>query len=241
MQRLNSKNLSGTLEYTIKHRPRVTKRLHMELDDHGGLVVVAPRHWSRKHISATLARNIPLVDRFLTSARKKQLTPLQFIHGEQHLFLGKNYPLAMHHVVGRKTQIELIDGEICIHSPTCQYEKIQASMQNWYRHQARMVFSTRLSIIAQRAPWIRENKIPLTLRRMKRTWGNCSSKGVIKLNTHLVKAPISMIDAVIAHELCHLEEMNHGRAFYTLLEKLNPDWRSDRTRLRLEGFTYLLT
>jgi len=41
--------------------------------------------------------------------------------------------------------------------------------------------------------------------------------------------------------LCHLEEMNHSRAFYALLEKLNPNWREDRARLRSEGFVYLLT
>jgi predicted metal-dependent hydrolase len=74
---------------------------------------------------------------------------------------------------------------------------------------------------------------------MKRTWGNCSAKGVIKLNTHLVKAPMFIIDSVIAHELCHLEEMNHGRAFYALLQGLNPHWRRDRARLRLEGHAYL--
>jgi len=82
--------------------------------------------------------------------------------------------------------------------------------------------------------------IPLKLRKMKRTWGNCSSKGVIKLNTHLVKAPLQLVDAVIAHELCHLREMNHGRAFYALLQDLNPNWREDRRRLRSEGGIYLL-
>ena len=76
---------------------------------------------------------------------------------------------------------------------------------------------------------------------MKRTWGNCSSKGVIKLNTHLIKAPLAVIDSVIAHELCHLEEMNHGKGFYSLLEQLNPNWHQDRARLRTEGFSYLLT
>ena len=75
---------------------------------------------------------------------------------------------------------------------------------------------------------------------MKRTWGNCSSGGVIKLNTHLIKAPLLIIDSVIAHELCHLEEMNHSKAFYALLERLNPHWRQNRAWLRSEGNNYLL-
>ena len=117
---------------------------------------------------------------------------------------------------------------------------LQTNLQNWYQGQAMTVFSARLQAIARRASWARNREIPLQLRRMKRTWGNCSAKGVIKLNTHLVKAPVVIIDSVIAHELCHLEEMNHGKRFYALLESLNPNWQQDRAKLRSEGFAYLL-
>ena len=241
MRRQTFKTRAGPLEYTITHRSRVTKRLHMELDEHGGLVVVAPGHWSRKHISATLAQNTSRVERFLARARQRHRAALQYAHGERHLYLGEYYPLAIHHHRHRTNQVTVIDGAIRIDTTALQTEKIQACLQNWYQQQAVTVFSERLQVIARRTPWARDKKIPLKLRRMKRTWGNCSSPGVIKLNTHLVKAPLAVIDSVIAHELCHLEEMNHGRAFYALLEKLNPNWRRDRARLRSEGFVYLLT
>ncbi len=212
----------------------------MELDGDGGLVVVAPEHWSRTHINATLAQNAPRVERFLARARQQQLTPLQYVDGEQHLYLGERYPLVIQHVKARKNHIALIDGEICIDTSIMQHEKIKNSLQNWYQRQAMMVFGARLQLIAERAPWARNKKIPLKLRRMKRTWGNCSAKGVIKLNTHLIKAPMAVIDSVIAHELCHLEEMNHGKRFYALLELLSPNWRQNRAELRSQGNLYLL-
>jgi predicted metal-dependent hydrolase len=34
-----------------------------------------------------------------------------------------------------------------------------------------------------------------------------------------------MIDYVIAHELCHLFEFNHGKKFYRMLESVMPDWK----------------
>jgi predicted metal-dependent hydrolase len=240
MQRLTFKTPTGPMEYSITYRSRVKKRLHMELDKDGGLVVVAPEHWSRTHINATLAQNASRVDRFLARARQRQLTPLQYVDGEQHLYLGGWYSLVIQHVKARQNRIGLIDGEMRVATSILQPEKIQTSLQNWYQQQATTVFSDRLQLIAQRAPWARDRKIPLQLRRMKRTWGNCSSKGVIKLNTHLIKAPVAIIDSVIAHELCHLEEMNHGKRFYALLESLNQNWRRNRAELRSQGNLYLL-
>ena len=228
------------MEYSIAYRSRVTKRLHMELDKDGGLVVVAPEHWSRTHINATLTQNASRVERFLARARQRQLTPLQYVDGEQHLYLGEWYSLVIQHVKARQNRIRLIDGEMRVATSILQPEKIQASLHNWYQQQAMTVFRDRLQLIAQRAPWARDRKIPLQLRRMKRTWGNCSSKGVIKLNTHLIKAPVAIIDSVIAHELCHLAEMNHGKRFYALLQGLNPNWRQNRAELRSQGNRYLL-
>lgn len=212
----------------------------MELDERGGLVVVAPRHWSEAHINETLVRNLSRVERFLVTARERQLQPLLYTEGELHLYLGESYPLVIETGYRQKNSVVFSGKEIRVYSRQKDTESIRKSLQGWYQRQARTVFSARLKEISARAHWVGDRSIPLKLRRMKRTWGNCSSKGVIKLNTHLVKAPLPVLDSVIAHELCHLEEMNHGRAFYALLERLNPGWKEDRARLRSEGNLYLL-
>lgn len=211
----------------------------MELDENGGLVVVAPRHWSEAHIRETLAQNMSRVERFLVTARGRQLQPLLYTEGELHLYLGERYPLVIDPGSGKKSSVGFSGCEIRVCSRQKDTESISKALQGWYLRQARKVFSARLKEVSSRADWVGNRSIPLKLRRMKRTWGNCSSKGVIKLNTHLIKAPLSVLDSVIAHELCHLEEMNHGRAFYALLGRLNPNWREDRARLQSEGNRYL--
>ena len=240
MRRINIKSLSFPLEYTVTSRPRVTRRLHMELDENGGLVVVAPRHWSEAHIRETLALNLSRVKRFLITARERQLKPLLYTEGELHLYLGESYPLVINPGCGKKSNVGFSGCEIRVCTGQKDTESIRKALQGWYLRHARKVFSARLKDVSARADWVGDRSIPLKLRRMKRTWGNCSSKGVIKLNTHLIKAPLSVLDSVIAHELCHLEEMNHGRAFYALLGRLNPNWREDRARLQSEGNRYLL-
>jgi predicted metal-dependent hydrolase len=240
MQRLSIKTPSGTLEYTITHRPRVTKRLHMELDEKGGLVVVAPRHWSKRHINATLSQNTTRVERFLVRAREKQIVPFKYANGEAHLYLGQRYPLTIVAIEDGRSRVAFTSQEIRVEIRKESKADVRTVLQSWYGKQALKVLEERFQLIKERAPWAKDRLIPLKLRRMKRTWGNCSSKGLIKLNTHLIKAGIPVIDSVVAHELCHLEEMNHGKKFYALLESLNPDWRRDRNHLRVEGNVYLL-
>ena len=104
MRRLTFKTPAGPLEYTITNRPRVTKRLHMEIDEHGGLVVVAPRHWSKAYISATLTQNIPRVERFLIRARQRQRQALFYTSGELNLYLGERYPLVINPGPGAENQ-----------------------------------------------------------------------------------------------------------------------------------------
>ena len=230
---------NGLLEYTITHRSRVTRRLHMELDKRGGLVVVAPRHWTKAHVEATLVDNTARVERFICKARERQQEELRFVNGELHFYLGGKYPLLTGTANGRKSGVVFDGRELCVMVRQPGPAAIRATLLKWYRRQATEIFSERMRVISRKAAWTGNRQVQLQLRTMKRTWGNCSAKGVIKLNTHLVKAPISLIDSVIAHELCHLEEMNHGRAFYALLQRLNPDWRRDRARLRLESHVYL--
>lgn len=239
MRKLSIATPGGPLEYTITHRSRVIKRMHMELDERGGLVVVAPRHWSKRQVGDVLRQNTPRVLRFLHRARQRHMEPLQFTQGELHLYLGSLYPLSIQSASVCKAAVNFTGVDFRVRHPQKTGADIQSMMLDWYRKQALSVFNQRLQVVSDKAAWARDRVIPLKVRKMKRTWGNCSSSGVIKLNTHLVKAPLRLIDSVIAHELCHLKEMNHSRAFYQLLETLNPDWRQDRKTLVSEGNSWL--
>ena len=44
--------------------------------------------------------------------------------------------------------------------------------------------------------------------------------------------PEKVIDYVIIHELCHLKEMNHSKAFWGEVERLRPDYRQYRKWLK---------
>lgn len=230
-----------SIEYEIVHRPAVTRRIHLELNPRGGLQVVAPRQMSKRFIQVSLQKRAGHVARFLVEARarQRQIPAYRYDHGERHFFLGREYPLGIERLPAKCTRVEQTDREIRICLPQADPARVQAALIRWYRGQAQEYFSARLAWFSQMAPWT-EGRVPeMRLRLMKRTWGSCSSRGVITLNPHLVKAPPRCIDYVIAHEVCHLREHNHGKGFYKLQAELFSDWREAKACLRGRGHIYL--
>ena len=73
----------------------------------------------------------------------------------------------------------------------------------------------------------------IKFRKMVSRWGSChSGKGILTFNTNLMYAPVECIEYVVLHEFCHFLQANHSKLFYEELEKVCPDWKDLRKRLR---------
>jgi predicted metal-dependent hydrolase len=56
--------------------------------------------------------------------------------------------------------------------------------------------------------------------RQRTRWGSCSvDSGRIRISTRIAGAPDWVLDYVIVHELAHLTEPNHGKAFWALVDR----------------------
>lgn len=64
----------------------------------------------------------------------------------------------------------------------------------------------------------------VNVKTMMRSWGRCSSTGTITLNTRLIHYDKRFIDAVIVHELVHLNHMNHSKKFKEAVVEALPDY-----------------
>ncbi len=79
----------------------------------------------------------------------------------------------------------------------------------------------------------------ITVRNQVSRWGSCSSKGNLNFNCLLALCPDKVVDYVVIHELCHRREMNHSKAFWSLVECLCPSWKKERDWLKKEGSTLI--
>ena len=73
----------------------------------------------------------------------------------------------------------------------------------------------------------------ITITSAKTRFGSCSSKGNISYSYLLMLYPEEAIDYVVVHELAHLRELNHSPAFYRIVEKILPDYKSRAKLLKL--------
>lgn len=66
-------------------------------------------------------------------------------------------------------------------------------------------------------------------------WGSCSSEGNLSFSWRIMMAPPVVIDYLVAHEVAHLKEMNHGPKFWALCTKLCPRTEDARAWLKRNG------
>ncbi len=77
----------------------------------------------------------------------------------------------------------------------------------------------------------------VTIRNQRSRWGSCSRKGNLNFNYKIALLPPDLADYIIVHELCHLGELNHSRAFWSLVAQTVPKHRALRKELRKVGMS----
>jgi predicted metal-dependent hydrolase len=229
------------IDYEIIHRPKVTSRIHLKMGDDGVLKVVAPTTMSLKTVRTTLQKKSQRVARFLieAEARQRDLKNLQYVSGEKHLFLGKSYVLDVREEWLPKNKAGLTGDAIFIATRDIDPKHIKMLLAKWYRKQAERHLKIRLAIYCREAPWVGNQFPPMRLRKMSKSWGSCSTKGLITFNPKIIKAPPELVDYVVAHEVCHLQQHNHSKEFYDLLEQIYPGWKEARALLKSKGHIFM--
>jgi len=66
----------------------------------------------------------------------------------------------------------------------------------------------------------------VSVRNQGTMWGSCSQHGNLNFNFKLYFLPHYLAEYVVAHELCHLQELNHSPRFWQLLAQTIPDYKA---------------
>lgn len=164
-----------------------------------------------------------------------QITPVQqqFTDGEQHPFLGEDYPLHIAESKGRHfVGFEPLTGitlHLCRNSTKQQRQRL---LDKWYREQ----INSRLpALLKHWEPLVGEDVFEFRIKKMKTRWGTCNVNARrIWLNLELIKREEKCLEYILVHEMVHLLETGHTDVFYAHLDRLLPDWRNRDNFLKQE-------
>jgi hypothetical protein len=214
--------------YTIRRSDRA-RRIRVTVDMQHGVQVVLPRRVPEREAAKVVRELQPWIEARLVEveAQRAQLDA----RGDRLPYLGGALTLVPE--AGR-TRVHRRGDELLV--PVDQ-EHQRDALERWYRRSAREEFLPRLD---HACATLGRSTAPLTVRGQRTRWGSCSTSGAISLNWRLLLAPAAVLDYVVWHEVCHLEQMNHSPAFWSLVSVHCPDYREHAAWLRHNGSSLVL-
>lgn len=227
------------ITFECKNRPLVNGRILIKVHPDCRVVVSAPQDTDDQQVLNAVEKRGRWIYQQLRDFRKQleYITPRQYISGESHYYLGKQYMLKVVVASSDAKGVKMLRGKLEVTLRHKSAEKVLQLLTDWYKARAREVFARRLSAMLEQALWVSDSP-PLRILTMQTQWGSCSPNGRVTLNPNLVKAPRECIDYVILHELCHLAEHNHSERFYRLMGQVMPEW--EKTKKRLDGMAGMI-
>lgn len=205
-----------------------------------GLSVRAPRWVRRADVDEALRERARWILTKLAEQRERavrvEASRVQWREGSTIAFLGE--PLVM--VLDPRVAGAMLDAEtqslpevphrvLRIGLPhDARPEQLREAVQAWLQRQALRVFEQRCAHFAPRIG-VRVRRLALSSAASR--WGSASDDGGIWLHWRLIHFTLPVIDYVVAHELAHLREMNHSRAFWQVVRSVVPDFERARRTL----------
>ncbi len=143
--------------------------------------------------------------------------PLNFSDGELLPFRGNNFALQ---IIEGHASPYLNGTHFVVSVPKHkrgQTQWIRKKIIEWYQVQALAVLSYRVQVYTE---LINAKEKSISIKNYRSRWGCCSSKGDLVFNWQIITFADELLNYVVAHEVCHLKEMNHSTRFYDQLKFL---------------------
>lgn len=217
-----------SIDYSIVYSKRKTISVIVERDR--SVIVRAPLNTSKELIENEINKRKRLIQNKINHNQKypfdKQTK--EFVSGESLLYLGKNYKL---YITDEPIQEVLFDNKFFISKSNQKNAK--KLFKEWYLDSANKIIIPKVKSIAQEIG-VKYNS--LNILDLKYRWGSCTPKDNIHFNWRLIKAPMTVIEYIIVHELTHLLESNHTPEFWNRVAARLPNYDKAKHWLKEYGF-----
>ncbi len=226
-------NLNGSeIPYTLMRCRRKTIGMRVSSE---GLTVRIPMRESLSWVESILQKRADWIVTKLDEWKNRKPTPPAWEEGAIFPLLGEPWQV----MVTLEGAVQMMQASETARSKDEQpdlslpsavaAEQIESAVMKWYRQHALTCFTERIALYADKLGVALPQ---LRLSSARTLWGSCNSRGIIRLNWRLIQKPLDLVDYVVAHELSHLIEMNHSKAFWQTVGSVYPGYAAARKKLR---------
>jgi predicted metal-dependent hydrolase len=236
----------GPLLCVVRRSPRA-RRLRVTVHPDRGVIVSLPtadRHgWARPDatIHDFLSEREAWIRRHLArqeATRSRLSTRPALDAGRVVPYLGEPHRVRIVAAPAgaRTTRVSRVGGddgdELLVERGPRDTRPAATILDAWFRERARAALQV---AIERHASILRVTPGRVTIRDTTSRWGSCSRAGALSFSWRLILAPPAALDAVAAHELCHLRVFGHGPRFRALLDARVPEHAAWRRWLRRQA------
>lgn len=233
------------LPATIVRSKNRKRTVSLGIDPSGKVIITAPTSTPLETIVEITRSKLDWINKHLKEKRQLEEYHFdkEFISGESIQFLGKLYILKI--IEGDEDlpgACSIYNKSIRVQVPkglnsVIRSELVKELLICWYKQQAAEKIAERTEKYAGKHGFIYNSVL---IREQEKRWGSCDHLGNLRFNWKIIMAPISLIDYVVVHELCHLKIKNHSPEFWQLLENIMFDYEKRKATLKLLGMSYTL-
>jgi len=166
--------------------------------------------------------------------QKHEKSKITFAKGSKIPFRGKIYSIKIIPNSQEKVKVSGKFIEFHIKQKRHTTKQISQMYQRWLKTKAEKIFARAIEKFSKKLS-VKPRKI--VVKQLKGRWGSTTEQGQINLNSNLLKAPQSVINYVVLHELCHLKIKEHSDRFWNLLSKHMPNYEKQLNWLGINGVT----
>ncbi len=157
----------------------------------------------------------------------------EWVSGESFLYLGSRYRLQL--VREQEESLKLKDGRFCLLRSIVEAGGNKAAheaFESFYHDKGLLRIKKRVAHFAGK---IGVSAGSVQIKELGYRWASCLKNGDLHFHWKCLMAPLTVIDYIVVHELCHLHHRDHSDAFWNEVDKVMPDYRERKKWLRVRG------
>lgn len=212
------------------------KTVAIKIDPEASVVVYSPQFLKADKIEEIVGKRAQwIIEKQELVKNRGYLYPAkEFVSGEAFPYLGKQYRLKVTRCASEEEKCKLMNGRFMVQiNGELNGRRVKRTVRNalidWYLGRAEQKIPERVAIYARQIGKWPER---IEIKNHKRRWGSCSHHGIVRFNWKIIMAPVTILDYVIVHELCHLICPDHSAHFWHKVQTIIPDYTKRRSYLK---------